>query len=211
MSPEMAYSNTSSDIDELDDLEQQLLLLKEEEARLCQQPLEIPQEFGAPSVEKKIMQSSSDLVGLRSTITPIASYSTVDPLKGDVRGYKRARLIRRIGAVIALGLAVVAAVTVASTGELENTSSELLDSVMLEQTGTAADDIVPEALENAGSSLTDGQKLLFKSRYQDLLNIERRHKELDDRLAAHLVHRIEATSEQNNEVDEFERSARCTI
>ena len=191
-----AYDESSGDmtddLHELDDLEQKLLFLKNEEAHLCEELC-----FGSKDIPLK---SSIETMVLKSTVPSLPSYSAVDPLKGDVRGYKRARMIRRIGAIAALGLAVVAAVTIASNGDLDSSNAAHLESTTLEQSIDFAAAVVPEVLESASSSLTDGQKVLFENRYEHLLDSERRHKEWDEQRAAHLVRQITAASQQDNEV-----------
>ncbi len=195
----------SDDMDELADLERQLLFLKKEEERLSEQvQFEMPADnVVIGSLNERSTTKTSPAVhplAPKSSIETRSSYSTVDPIKGDVRGFKRARLIRRVGAVVALGMAVVAAVTVASSGDLEVPASLLMRSSS-EQLYDSAASQVPEALESDSGMLTDGQKILFENRYEHLLDSERRHQEWDEERAAHLVRQISAASEQNYQVE----------
>ncbi len=192
---EMTTRWHEDDIDGLDDLEEQLRALKREEELLCDVP-------SAPTETPVILelQKANASFSLHKADCR-ASYSTVDPVKGDVRGYKRAQLIRRVGAVLALSLAVVAAITVTSTGEIDSESSNLLQTLSQQQTLYAsAADVVPQALERNSGSLTASQKQLFQNRYEHLLDSERRHENWDTERAAHLVHQIDAAAVQNLKV-----------
>ncbi len=194
---EMTTRWHEDDIDGLDDLEEQLRALKREEALLSDVP---SSPTVTPVVElQRAANAGSSFALHKSDCRP--SYSTVDPLKGDVRGYKRAQLIRRVGAVLALSLAVVAAVTVTSTGEIDSESSNLLQTLkQKQQLYTSAADVVPEAIERDSNTLTASQKQLFQNRYEHLLDSERRHENWDIQRAAHLVHQIDAASLQNIKV-----------
>ena len=194
----MAADLRSGQMDELDDLERQLLLLKREEEHLNKG---IHEEFVSKHLDPGVNATTVESFNPKPVFAPRPTYSTVDPAKGDVRGFKRARLIRRVGAVVALGLAVVAAATVASTGEVERGASNVLASINSEKLYESASSEVPEALESASNTLTYGQKVLFENRYEHLLDSERRHQEWDEERAAHLVRQISAASEQNSQVE----------
>jgi hypothetical protein len=185
------------DIDGLDDLEEQLRALKREEELLC----DVSSSATATPVIlelQKAANAGSSFALHKAVCGP--SYSTVDPLKGDVRGFKRAQLIRRVGAVLALSLAVISAITVTSTGEIESESSNLLQRVQQQQLYASAAGVVPEALERDSSALTASEKQLFQNRYEHLLDSERRHENWDIERAAHLVHKIDAAAVQNLKV-----------
>jgi hypothetical protein len=186
----------NDDLDDLDALEEQLLALKREEIALEEQSSSVPQKV----CKDDCIPSSSTLV--KPSAFPKYDYSTVDPVRGDVRGYKRAVLIRRLGAVMALGLAVIATVTVTYTSEISyvDRGSELLQSAKTQQMYGAAEAIVPEALTNAGDNLTPGEKILFENQYQSLLASEHRHERWDEQRAKHLVHNIEDAVEDNAKV-----------
>jgi hypothetical protein len=185
------------DIDGLDDLEEQLRALKREEELLCDVS---SNATGTPEILElqKVANAGPDFPLHRADCRP--SYSAVDPLKGDVRGYKRAQLIRRVGAVLALSLAVISAITVTSSGEIESDSSNLLQKVQQQQMLASAADVVLEALERDSSTLSPSEKQLFQNRYEHLLDSERRHENWDMERAAHLVHKIDAASVQNLKV-----------
>eukprot|EP00291_Cryptomonas_curvata_P007896 CAMPEP_0172182282 /NCGR_PEP_ID=MMETSP1050-20130122/18314_1 /TAXON_ID=233186 /ORGANISM="Cryptomonas curvata, Strain CCAP979/52" /LENGTH=384 /DNA_ID=CAMNT_0012855713 /DNA_START=44 /DNA_END=1195 /DNA_ORIENTATION=- len=197
----MATRWHEDDIDGLDDLEEQLRALKREEELLCDAP---SSATATPVLElQKAANAGPSFALHKADCRP--SYSAVDPVKGDVRGYKRAQLIRRVGAVLALSLAVISAVTVTSSGEIEPESSSLLQKLQLQQILASAADVVPKALERDSSSLTASEKQLFQNRYEHLLDSERRHENWDMERATHLVHQIDAASVQNLK-DREERS-----
>ena len=122
------------------------------------------------------------------------SYCALDPSSREARACNRANLIRRVGSVCAVGLALFAAVVIAASGSAHGEASILAQESMLPQKS-----MLPQSFEALKAQLSPTQQKYFQGQYDALLSSERRQQAWDDRRMVHLLRDIADRVQQRSE------------